>query len=66
MGAEWDAPARRQLAALDAALYAGRAWDGEAFWRCVRGWLRSRPARAAAPAPALAPLFKLQARDPRA
>ena len=62
MGAEWDAPARRQLAALDAALYAGRAWDGEAFWQGLRPWLRARPARAAAPVPAPAPLFKLQAR----
>lgn len=61
MGAGWDGEARAQLAALDAALYAGRAWDGEAFWRGVRTWLRPRPARRAA-APAGPPLFKLQAR----
>ncbi len=62
MGAEWDERAREQLAGLDAALYADRAWDGAAFWNGVRPWLRARPARRAAPAPAPAPLFKLQAR----
>jgi hypothetical protein len=61
MGADWDERARRQLAALDAALYAGRAWDGAAFWQGVRPWLRARPSRRAAPPPALPLLFKLHA-----
>lgn len=66
MGARWDAPARARLAALDAALYADRAWDGEAFWRGMRAWLRSLPSQhAARPAP-LPPLFKLQGRVRRA
>jgi hypothetical protein len=62
MGADWDPPAREQLAALDAALYAERAWDGKAFWREVRPWLRAKPPRrGAAPPPSLPPLFRLQA-----
>jgi len=67
MGDGWDADARARLAALDAALYAGRAWDGKAFWRGVRPWLRRGVARRqAAPPPkspassALPPLFRLQ------
>jgi len=64
IGAHWDAPARAQLGELDAALYAGRAWQGDAFWRGVRPWLRKRAARRAAPAsPALPALFRLQARE---
>ncbi len=64
MGAGWGAPARAALAALDAAVYGRHAWDGDAFWRAVRPWLRRRsvarraPAR---PAGSLPPLFKLQA-----
>jgi hypothetical protein len=67
MGAAWDERARAALAALDAAIYARRDWDGDAFWRAVRPWLRRRavalrvPAR---PAGALPPLFKLQTRTP--
>jgi hypothetical protein len=72
IGTTWDARARAQLAALDAALYGakawdgraldGRAWDGKAFWRSVRPWLRKRAAQHVAPAsPALPPLFRLQA-----
>jgi hypothetical protein len=61
MGADWNALARMQLGELDAALYAGRAWDGKAFWRSVKPWLRRRAAagRKASPAPALPPLFRL-------
>jgi hypothetical protein len=33
-------PAREALASLDAALYAGRAWDGKSFWTSVRPRLR--------------------------
>jgi hypothetical protein len=67
MGADWDAPARARLAALDAALYAARAWDGKAFWRDVRPWLRRHAPRRAAPPPSLLPpLFKLQTRARRA
>jgi hypothetical protein len=61
MGEGWDALARAQLAALDAALYGGRAWEGRAFWRAVRPWLRAKAARAV-PKPALPTLFRLQAR----
>jgi hypothetical protein len=61
MGEGWDALARSQLAALDAALYGGRAWEGSAFWRAVRPWLRAKAARAV-PKPALPTLFRLQAR----
>lgn len=58
----WDDAARAQLAALDAALYAGRAWDGKAFWKRVRPWLAGEKRRRAAPPPdALPPLFRLQA-----
>lgn len=63
MGPGWDAAARAQLGALDAALYGGRAWDGKEFWRCVRPWLRTAPLRRVGRAPALPPLFKLQATD---
>ena len=45
IGASWDAAARAQLAALDAALYGGAAWDGRAFWRALRPWLGTRMAR---------------------
>jgi hypothetical protein len=51
-----------QMAALDAALYAGRAWDGEAFWRAAR--LAKPKTRRAAPKAPLPPLFRLQ--PPRA
>lgn len=58
----WDDAARAQLAALDAALYAGRAWDGKAFWKRVRPWLARETGRRTAPPPdALPPLFRLQA-----
>lgn len=63
IGADWDAAARAQLEALDAALYGGTAWNGKAFWRAVRPWLRKRPARVKVPAPAAPPPFyRLQAR----
>jgi len=62
MGEDWDAAARAQLAALDAALYGGRDWDAKAFWRAVRRNLKRKPAPRAAPAPGLPPLFRLQAR----
>jgi hypothetical protein len=62
MGASWDAAARAQLAALDAALYAGRPWDGSAFWRAVRPCLRgARARRAPAPSAVPPPLHRLQA-----
>jgi hypothetical protein len=65
-GEGWDARARAQLGALDAALYARREWAVKAFWRGVRPGLRKRPARrAAAASPALPPLFRLQARGGR-
>jgi len=32
---------RADVALLDAALYAGRAWNGREFWRRVRPWLRT-------------------------
>jgi hypothetical protein len=60
LGAAWDAAARTQLGALDAALYGKRAWDGNEFWRRVRPWLRKAPSRRAAPAPPLPPFFRLQ------
>lgn len=61
LGARWDDAARAQLAALDAALYAGRAWDGKAFWKRVRPWLAREVRRRSAPPPdALPPLFRLQ------
>jgi hypothetical protein len=41
VGAHWGATARAQLGALDAALYAGRAWDGREFWKSVRPFLRA-------------------------
>ncbi len=47
-----------QAAALDAALYAGRGWDGRAFWRALR--LVKPRARRAAPKAPLPPLFRLQ------
>lgn len=63
MGERWDAAGRARLDDLDAALYAGRRWDGKAFWRGVKPWLRRQPARRSKPAkPALPPLFRLQAR----
>lgn len=62
IGAAWpDARARAQLDALDAALYAGRAWDGKAFWRRVRPWLRKPAARRSVRVSPLPPLFRLQA-----
>jgi hypothetical protein len=57
----WDAAARDALAALDAALYGARAWDGRAFWRAVRPCLKSKRTRRAAPKAPLPPLFRLQA-----
>jgi hypothetical protein len=61
MGEGWDDAARGQLVLLDAALYGTRAFDGDAFWRAVRPWLRRKAPRRAMPrAPALAPLFRLQ------
>jgi hypothetical protein len=65
MGAGWDRSAGEQLAALDAALYAGRAWDGEALWRSARPWLGARRARREAPAAQRPSLFRLQARAAR-
>lgn len=62
MGEAWGADARAQLAALDAALYGRRAWDGRAFWRAVRPWLGKSAAPPVARATALPPLFKLQAK----
>lgn len=63
IGDAWDAGARAQLGALDAALYGGGAWDGKAFWRCARPWLRGNAVRRRAPAsPPLPSLFRLQAR----
>jgi hypothetical protein len=62
IGEGWCAEARAQLAALDAALYGGRPFDGRAFWRGVKPWLgRRKKPRAARPA-ALPPLFRLQGR----
>jgi hypothetical protein len=61
IGASWDAAARAELDALDAALYGGRAWDGKTFWRRVRPWLRRTPARRRARTSQLATLFRLQA-----
>jgi hypothetical protein len=60
MGEDWDAAARAQLAALDAALYAGRTWDGRAFWRAVKPRL-GKQARRQVRSPA-APFFRLQGR----
>jgi len=62
IGADWP-DARAQLGALDAALYGGSAWDGKAFWRRVRPWLRKPAARRSAPVSPLPPLFRLQARN---
>ena len=49
VGNAWDERARAALAALDAALYGGKPWDGREFWRAVKPWLRKRaaPARSA-------------------
>jgi hypothetical protein len=55
---------RAQACALDAALYAGRAWDGKAFWRAARPRLARRKAQRAAPKAPLPPLFRLQAPRP--
>ena len=63
MGAGWDAGARAQLGTLDAALYSGRAWNGKAFWRSVRPWLRRSAARRSLPASQMPGLFRLQARE---
>jgi hypothetical protein len=52
---------RVQASALDAALYAGRAWDGKAFWRAARPCLAKRAARRAAPKAPLPPFYRLQA-----
>jgi hypothetical protein len=46
VGDAWDSRARAALAALDAALYGGKAWDGRQFWRAVKPWLRKRAAPA--------------------
>ena len=63
IGARWGSDARAQLGALDAALYEGCAWDGNAFWRNIRPWLRKPAARRSEPMSPLPPLFRLQARD---
>jgi hypothetical protein len=63
VGAGWDAAARAQLGALDAALYGRRAWDGKEFWRRVRPWLRKPVPPAPASASALPAFFRLQATD---
>jgi hypothetical protein len=62
MGDGWDERARAQLASLDAALYGDRAWDGKAFWRAVRPWLRGKAVRKKKTAASLPPLFRLQSR----
>ena len=62
MGDGWDAGARAQLAALDAAIYGGHAWDGKAFWKAVRPWLRVGTVGEKETAASLPPLFRLQAR----
>jgi hypothetical protein len=62
LGDAWDERARAQLASLDAALYGDHAWDGKAFWRAVRPWLRGKAARKKKTAASLPPLFKLQSR----
>ena len=61
-----EAGIRAQLAALDAALYAGRAWDGAAFWQAVQPRLRWRFARRESrPRRELLPgLFRLHSRKP--
>jgi hypothetical protein len=61
-GAPPAAMARAPLAALDAALYAGRAWDGAACWRALKPVLRARRVRRAARRAPLPPLFALHAR----
>jgi hypothetical protein len=61
MGAGWNARARAALDALDAALYGGKGWDGKAFWRAVKPWLRRSKRRVAAKA-AAPTLFRLQER----
>jgi hypothetical protein len=54
-----------QAAVLDAALYAGRAWDGKAFWRALKPRLRqTKGRRTAPPRSGLPPFFRLQ--PPRA
>lgn len=63
IGQDWDASARAQLDALDAALYGGRGWKGREFWRRVRPWLRRAGSRRAAASPRQAPFFRLQAAD---
>jgi hypothetical protein len=61
IGEAWDAQARAELWALDAALYARRAWDGRKFWRSVRPWLRRKATRPSPRPSSTAPLFRLQA-----
>lgn len=63
MGEAWSDDARTALMALDAALYAGRRWDGKACWRALRPCLRRRRAQreAAIPSSTLQALFRLQA-----
>jgi len=62
LSAHWgNAEARAQISALDAALYAGRAWDGSAFWHRVRPWLRDDGVGRAAPHASGPALFRLQA-----
>ena len=61
LGETWDGPAQAQLAALDAALYGSRSWDGNEFWRRVRPWLRKTASQRVAPAPPRPPFFRLQA-----
>lgn len=65
---EWEKASGTQAVldrrALDAALYAGRGWDGKAFWRSALPALRRAKAKArrAAPRAALPALFRLQRR----
>jgi hypothetical protein len=63
IGSAWSEDARAQLGALDAALYAGRPWNGTEFWRRVRRSLRTRGPRRTRPARSLSPFFRLQAND---
>ena len=61
IGRDWDASARAQLDALDAALYGGRGWNGREFWKRVRPWLRRSRSRRSSAAASPATFFRLQA-----
>ena len=61
IGRAWDASARAQLDALDAAIYGARGWNGKEFWRCVRPWLRKTSSRRGKAAASPATFFRLQA-----